>query len=112
MAHCATHISVCPCQRELSAFIVVERRGRPALIHMAIPTFCDSVLGNKLAAMRIRVAGFAIRRRSFELNLMGAGKRFVTFVTSNRAVSTDQGKFSFRVVETADVDPGAGAVAR
>lgn len=111
MAHCAAHICVGPCQRELSAFIVVERRGRPALIHMAFPTFCDSVLGNKLAAVRIRVAGFAIRRRSFELNLMRAGKRFVTFVTSNRAVSSNQGKFCFRMVETADVDPGAGAVA-
>jgi len=40
---------------------------------MTIPTFCDSVLGNKLAAVRIRVAGFAIRRRSFELNLMSTG---------------------------------------
>lgn len=78
-----------PRQRELSAFIVVERRGRPALIHMAIPAFCDSVLGHKLAAVRIRVAGFAIRRRPFELNLMRAGKHFVTFATRNRAVSSD-----------------------
>ena len=112
MAHCAAHICVGPCQRELCSFIVVERRGRPALIHMAIPAFGDSVLGHKLAAMRIRVAGFAIRRRSFELNLMRAGKRFVTFATSNRAVSSDQGKFCFRMVETVDVDPGARAVAR
>ena len=112
MAHSAAHIRVGPGQREFSPFIVVEPRGRPALIHMTIPAFCDSVLGHKLAAMRIRVAGFAIRRRSFELNLMRAGKRLVTFVTSSRAVSSDQGKFCFRMIETADVDPGAGAVAR
>ena len=112
MAHGTGHICVRSCQRELSAFIVVKRRGRPPLIHMTIPTFCDSVLGNKLAAVRIRVAGFTIRRRSFELNLMSTGQRFVAFVTCDRAVSADQSKFRFRMVEAANVDPGACAVAR
>ena len=73
VTHRAAHICVGPRQRELSTFIVVERRGRPALIHVAIPAFCDPVLGHKLAAVRIRVAGFAIRRRTFELNLMRTG---------------------------------------
>jgi hypothetical protein len=81
------------------------------LVHMAIPTFCDSVLGNKLAAVRIRMAGFAILRRSLELNFVGTGGHLVTFVTRDRAMSPDQGKFRFRMVEAADVDPGSGAVA-
>jgi len=36
----------------------------------------------------------------------------MTFVTCDRAVSTDQSKFRFRMVEAANVDPGACAVAR
>lgn len=112
MALCAAHICVRPCQRELSALIVVERRGRPALIHMAISTFCDSVLGNKLATVRIRMTSFAIRRRSLELNFVGTRGRFVTFVTSDRAMSSDQGKFRFRMIEASNVDPGFGVVTR
>jgi len=112
MAHCAAHICVRPCQRELSALIVVKRRGRPALIHMAICTFCNSVLGNKLAAVRVRMTSFAIRRRSLELNFVGTSGHFVTFVTCDRAMSSDQGKFRFRMIEATDVDPGPGAVAR
>ena len=111
MAHGAAHICVRPCQRELSAFIVVKRRGRPALVHMAIPTFCDSVLGRKLAAVRIRMAGFAILRRSLELNLVRTGGHLVAFVTCGRAMRSQQCKFCFRMVEASNVDPGSGAVA-
>ena len=89
MAHGAAHIRVRTCQRELRALVVVKRRGRPALIHMAISTFCDSILGNKLAAVWIRVASFTIRRRSPELNFVGTRGRFVTFVTSDRAMRSD-----------------------
>ena len=111
MAHRAAHICMPPCQRELSALIVVKCRGRPALVHMAIPTFCDSVLGNKLAAVRIRMTGFAILRRSLELNLVGTGRHLVTFITCDRAMGSKQSKFCFRMVKASNVDPGSGAVA-
>ena len=112
VAHRATHICVSACQRELSAFVVVERGGRPTLIHVTIPALRDSVFRGKLAAVRICVAPFAILRRSLELNLLAARERLVAFVACNGAMSSDQGKFGFRVVEAADVDPGPGAVAR
>jgi hypothetical protein len=51
---------VAPGQGELRALIVIECRGRPALIDVAIRAFCNSILGGKLVAMRICVAGFAI----------------------------------------------------
>jgi len=111
MAHGAAHICMRPGQRKLRAFIVVKRRGRPALVHMAIPTFCDSAFGSKLAAVRIRMAGFAILRRSLELNLVGTGGHLVAFVACGRAMRSQQCKFCFRMVEAADVDPGFGAVA-
>ena len=91
---------------------MVKRGWGPALVHMAIPAFCDSVLGRELAAVRIRVAGFAILRRSFELNFVGAGERLVAFVARDPAMRAEQSKFCFRMVEAADVDPGFGAVAR
>jgi len=112
VAHRATHICVSACQRELSAFVVVERGGRPTLIHVTIPALRDSIFRGKLAAVRICVAPFAILRRSLELNLLAARERLVAFVACNGAMSSDQGKFGFRVVEAADVDPGPGAVAR
>ena len=111
VAHRAAHICVAACQRELRALIVVKRGRGPPLIDMAISTLCDSVLGHKLAAVRIRVAGFAILRRSFELNIVGAGKHLVAFVTRHTSMRTEQSKFCFRMVEAADVDPGSGAVA-
>lgn len=111
VAHWAAHICVRPGQRELSAFIVVKRGRSPPLIHVAIPALRDPVLGSELAAVRIVMASFAIRRRSFELNFVGTSEHLVTFVTRDRAMSSDQRKFRFRMVEVADVDPGAGAVA-
>ncbi len=112
MALCAAHICVRSCQRELSALIVVERRGRPALIHMAISTFCDSFLGNELAAVWICMTRLAIRRRSLKLNFVRTRGRFVTFITSDRAMSPDQGEFRFRMIEASNVDPGFGVVTR
>jgi len=78
---------------------------------MAIPALCYSILGGKLAGVRIRVAGFTILWRSLELNLMGVGERLVAFDASDRAMCPRQGKFRFRMVKAADVDPGPGAVA-
>lgn len=111
VAHRAADIRVAARQRELGAFIVVKCGRRPALVHVAIRAFCDSVFGGKLAAVRIRVASLAILRRSLELNFVSAGKRLVAFAASGHAMSPDQGKFCFRMVETADVDPGPCAVA-
>ena len=112
VAHRAAHIRVAARQGKLSALIVVKSRRGPPLIHMAIPALRDSVLGHKLAAVRIRMAGFAILRRSRKLNFVGAGERLVAFAARDAAMRPDQGEFRFRMVKAADVDPGSSAVAR
>jgi len=112
VAHGATHVCVAARQRELCAFVVVERGRGPPLIHVAIPALGDSILGSELAAVRIRMAGFAILRRSLELNFVRAGERFVAFAAGHPAMSPNQREFRFRMVEAADVDPGPSAVAR
>lgn len=112
VAHRATNICVRSSQRELSAFIVVKCGRGPALIHMAIPALGDPVLSAKLTAVRICVAGFAIRWRSLELNFVRAREYFVAFAAGDAAVSSDQWEFRFRVVEASNVDPGSSAVTR
>jgi len=112
VAHRAAHIGVRPCQRELCAVIVVKRGRSPPQAYMAIPTFCNSVLSNKLAAVRIGMASFAIRRRSLELNLVGTGRHLVALIAQDRAMSPDERKFRFRMIEASNVDPGSGAVTR
>jgi len=99
------------CQWELSAFIVVKGGRGPAPINVAISTLGNSILGNKLGAVRICVTGFAILWRSLELNFVGAGECLVTFVTRDAAVTSDQWEFCFRMVEAANVNPGSSAVA-
>jgi len=79
---------------------------------MTVRTFCDSALIHELCAVRIRMAGFAVLRRPLELNIMSARLRLVTIDTSNHAVTPNQRKFCFRMVEAPDVDPGPRAVAR
>ena len=111
VAHGATHICVSARQGELRALVVVKRRGRPTLVHMAIPALGDSVLGGKLPGVRVRVAAFAILRRALELNFVRPGRHLMAFVACNRAMSSYQGKFRFRMVKAADVDPGPGGVA-
>ena len=110
MALWAAHIFVRPRQWELSAFIVVKRGGCPPLVYMTIPAFCDPVLGHKLAAVRIRMAGFAIRGRSLELNFVGAGKRLVAIPACDRAMGPNQGEFRFGMVKATDVNPRASGV--
>ena len=53
---------------------------------MALATLRDAILGGELRAVRIRVAGLAIFRRVFELNLMRDRLRLVTFVASDSAM--------------------------
>lgn len=110
VTHRAGYICVAACQRELSALIVVKFGGGPALIHVAICAFCNSILGNELVGVWIRVARFAILWRPFELNFVGAGGCLVTFSARGAAMSAEQSKLCFRMVEAADVDPGLGAV--
>jgi hypothetical protein len=107
----ATDICVRPCQGKLSALIVVERGRRPTLIHMAVPAPGDSVFRSELARVRIRVAGFAILRRSLELNLVRIGWHFVTLVTCNRSMTSEQRKFCFRMIEASDINPRPGTMA-
>lgn len=89
VAHGAAHICVAARQRELRPFVVVKCGRRPPLVDMALRAFCISVLGGELAAVRIGVTRFTIRRRSLELNFVGTRGRFVTFVTSDRAMRPD-----------------------
>ena len=108
----AAHIFVPSGQRELRALIVIKRGRRPPLVHMAILALGDpSFLGRELRPVRIRVAGFAFLRRPFELNLVGARKHLMAFVTGHRAMRPQQRKFRFRMIEAANVDPGFGVVA-
>lgn len=88
VAHRAGHIRVAACQWELRSFIVVKRGGSPALIHVTILAPGNSVFGHKLAAVRIRMAGFAFLGRSLELNFVGAGEDFVAFAAGDAAVSS------------------------
>jgi hypothetical protein len=99
------------CQGKLSALIVVERGGRPTLIHMAVPAPGDSVFRSELARVRIRMAGFAILRRSLELNLVRIGRHFVTLITCNRSMTSEQREFCFRMIEASDIHPGPGTMA-
>ena len=112
----ALHIRVPTRQRKLRLLVVVKRGRSPMLVHMAIRALRDRVpvlgLDGELAAVGIRVAGFALLRCTLELNLVGAGEHLVAFAARNPAVSPDQWEFRFRMVEAADVDPGLGAVAR
>ena len=111
MAHRATHVCVRPCQRELGALVVIKHRGRPPLVHMAIAALCNSIFDCKLSAVRICVTGLTILRRALELDFVRARQCLVTFAASDTSMCADQWKLRFRVVETADVDPGLGAVA-
>ena len=88
VAHGTAHVCVRACQGKLSAFIVVKRGRLPPLIHMAISAFHHSILGRKLAAVRIRVARFTIFRRAFELNLVGVRQRFVALPTCDSTMSS------------------------
>ena len=110
MAHRAAHILVPSRQRELRAFIVVEGGRGPTLFHVASATLCDSILSNKLGAMRIRMTSFAVCGSSLELNFVGTGGNLVAFITRDGAMSPDQCKFRFRMVEASNVDPGSGPV--
>src|SRR5579872_58645 len=105
MTQRTAHIFVRPCQRELSALIVVKCRRGPPLVHMATSAFRDSVLCNKLVAMRIRMTRFAIRWCSLELNLVRTSGHFVAFIARDRAMCSDQRKFRFRMVEASNIDP-------
>ena len=86
VAHVAGHVGVRPCQRKLSALIVVKRRRRPALVHVAVATLRDAIPGGELCAVRICVAGLAVFRRVFELNLMRGRLRLVTFAARDAAM--------------------------
>ena len=111
MAHRAAHIRVPARQRKLGPFVVVKSRGRPALFHMAVRAFRDPIFRRKLRPMRIRVAGFANFGCPLKLNFVGAGQCLMAFIARYRAVSPDQGKIRFRMVEAPNIDPGLGNVA-
>ena len=107
----ASHVGMPTLQGKLRALIVIERRRRPSLNDMTVPAFGDPVLRDELAAMRIGMAGFAILRCSFELNIMSALNRLVTIAAPHRAVSAHEGKLRLGMIEVPNVDPRSRIVA-
>src|SRR5258708_18739353 len=111
MALGAAHIFVPSGQRELRSLIVIESRRRPAHGRVAVIARGHAVLGGKLRAMYVSMAGVAILRRSLELNVMRAGERLVAVAAGDHAMPADQIAFRLRVIESLNVDPGAHIVA-
>lgn len=91
--------------------IVIERGGSPALGIVAICTGSFASL-HKLTRVNIFVAIFANRRCSLELHLRGSHGRLVTITALHDTMRAKQGKFRFRMIESADVRPGPRVVAR
>ena len=87
VAHGTSHVGMPSLQRKLRTLIVIERRRRPSLDDVTVPALGDPVLRGELAAMRVSMAGFAILRCSFELDVMRALRWLVAIAARHRAVS-------------------------
>ena len=81
------------------------------MIYVAIGAFRHSVLGGKLGAMGVGVAGFTLLRSAFELNIMGTREHLVTIGAPDGPMAAGQREFRLGMVEAGDVDPGLGDVA-
>ena len=111
MALVAAHFLVAAGEGELRAFIVIEGRRFPALNRVAVRARRNAILGGELSCVCVGVASVAVLRRSFELDVMRASKRFMAIAASDHAVRSDQIEFCLRVVEPLYVNPGANIVA-
>src|SRR5579863_8182940 len=118
MAHRAAHILVGPRQRELGALVMVKGRRGPMLVHVAVGALRYArfislfrLFDCKLGSVRVDVAGFALLRRSLELNLVGPRQCLVALAAGDPAMSPQQRELCFRMVEALNVDPRPGVVA-
>lgn len=82
------HPSVTTLQGKLRSFVVIEKRGYPPLLVVAICARRDSRFGTELPTVRVDVAVLAFPRSAFELNLLRAWERFVTRAAAHRTVHT------------------------
>lgn len=82
------------------------------LVHVAFRALGDPVLCRELATVCIGVTSVTLFRRSLELDLVRSGRDLVAFGAGDRAVSPGEGKFRFRMVESANINPGTRVVAR
>lgn len=97
-------------QRKMRSRIVIKSRRNPPLRIMTIGT--GRLAGfRKLARMGVFMAILANLRSPFELHLRAANRRFVTITTLHKTMRAKQGKFRFRMIESADVRPGPCVVA-
>lgn len=98
------NIRVAPGKRKVRPGGVVERGRNPALNVVAAGTLRFAI-SHKLGSMNVRVAVLADLRRSFELDLAGAGGSFVACAAGNGAMGAQEREFCFRVVETVYICP-------
>jgi len=91
-------------ERKVRPGVVIKRGGNPALNVMACGASSFAFF-RKLGSMDIHVAVLADLRRSFELNLGGAGGSFVACAAGNSAMGAQEWEFCFRVVETVYIRP-------
>jgi hypothetical protein len=110
VASVAQNVCVASRQRKRSALIVVESRWHPANGVVAICAARLAVL-DELPSVNIRVTVLAIFRRAFERYFANAGGRLVARAAGNRAVSANQRKIRFRVIEASCIDPRLNAMA-
>ncbi len=104
VAPVARNVGMAPCKRKRSALIVIERRWRPEnrVVTFRAPRL---VILHELPGVNVGVAILAQLRRSFERYFTNSGGRLVARTARDRAMSADQRKLRFQVIETFCVDP-------
>ena len=107
----AFHICMAALQWKVRARIVVESGRHPLFRVVAIVAARSIVLGRKLPAVRIEVAGLAFLRRAFKYDLLCAHCGLMASATRHRPVDTNQRKSRSCVVELLHVRPGLQIVA-
>jgi hypothetical protein len=108
----ALYMRVPALQRQLGAFVVIERGRHPTLRIVTTLAESPSVVILKLATVRFFMAGIAILGCALELNFLRADRSFVASATFDCAVSAKERKFCFGMIESVYVRPGIGIVTR
>ena len=107
-------VPVSALERKRSALVVVKPRGLPACRVMAARTVGGVFASGKLAGVDIVVTSGAVFRRSAEINIFQAGfqHRWTMAVSAGyAAVSAEERKICFRMIEAVKFLPSCGRVA-
>jgi hypothetical protein len=99
-----------PLQRKLRALVMIERRWRPSLHDMTVPTFGNSIPRDKLPRVRIGMTRLASLWRAFELDFVRPLRRLVAIAANDGSMCAHQRKFRLRMIEASDVNPGPRVV--